>query len=465
MKKTILAYLLPLLCSVQAFSQTQKFDIATFIPPQGWQRIDTNGKVAFLQSKTTNGQTSFAQIVLFPGTVSTGNVGNDFKMAWNNLITIPTKSTLKPKTETSKTPDGWTVMKGAANVSQQGMSYTSLVVTATGFGKTMSVLVNIAGSEYVATVDKFFNDFNLDSKATVSNNRQNTGSTNNQPNMNGTITLNDYDFIAPQGWQVQNNRDHILIQNMASGCAIRILAPQPSSGNLEQDVNAVFEIMYKGWSYQGSGEKQFLLAKGVLPKGQEYYRKEATMTGYTADGRYNLEEGTAAVVKAGNQIVILSVRHNSSAVGHDDCYRNYNTLGRFFNSFAVKNTPLSQTKEDAANRIVGLWKIVATGVVVGDYAFAANGNFQSGGGLGSSTTTSDMDYKYIYNRAYPFEGDGSYSVSGNRLTLKKRGSAPETVTIRFEKVSYGGKPWKDRIYMLKRDALREYESTYEKQTE
>jgi hypothetical protein len=103
--------------------------------------------------------------------------------------------------------------------------------------------------------------------------------------------------------------------------------------------------------------------------------------------------------------------------------------------------------------------------VTGDYVFAANGNYQHGGAIGSSTTTSDSRYEYIYNRAYPFQGDGSYSISGNKLTLTKKGGSPETTTIRFEKIRYGSSAWKDRIYMLKKDALKEYESTYEKEVQ
>ncbi|MGK2860872.1 MAG: hypothetical protein ACSLE0_03005, partial [Chitinophagaceae bacterium] len=83
--------------------------------------------------------------------------------------------------------------------------------------------------------------------------------------MNRNFGLNDYEFIAPDKWQLQKNNDHFLIQNMQSGCQIRILEPQPSSGNLEQDANAVFELMYNGWSYQNTGDKKFTLAKGILP--------------------------------------------------------------------------------------------------------------------------------------------------------------------------------------------------------
>lgn len=452
-----------LLLTALLFAQTQKFDIVRFVPPQGWQRRDTAGTVAFLQSRTTNGQSSFCQIILFPSSVSTGNVTNDFKTAWNNMVTLPTKSTVKPVTEITKTPEGWQVMKGAANISQPGIAYTSLVVTATGFGRTLSVLVNMAGNEYVATVDKFFKDFILDSKTTASNNRQNTDATNNPINMNKAITLNDYDFIAPEGWRVQNNKDHIQIQNMQSGCLIRIIAPQPSSGDLEKDAKAVFDMMYNGWQFQKSGEQQYVLSKGFLPKGLEYFMMEAPMSMTGSDGRYNLEEGAALIVKAGTQIAIISVRHNSSLLAHDACYRRYNTWRRFFNSFTVKNAAVAKNEEDVSKRIIGKWEMSESGAS-GGYIFAANGNYAFSGAIGSSYTTADYRYEYLHIKTYAFQGDGSYSLSGNQLTLKKHGGRDtEQVRLRFEKVNRGGTGWKDRLCMLKKASFGENEVCYEKQ--
>lgn len=296
--------------------------------------------------------------------------------------------------------------------------------------------------------------------------KQDDNSSNNQTIMNGSISMNDYEFIPPENWETNKNKDFISIKNPRSGCIIQILTPQPSSGNMEQDANAVFEMMYKGWSYQQQGEKSFLLSTGILPKGQEYFMKEGTMTGYNGNGQYLIEEGVAMVVKAGSKIVIIAARHNSSSLGHDECYRNYNTWRRFINSFSIKNIlPEKNNAPDARQRILGLWKIISTGVVSADYVFAANGNYEHGGGIGSSTTTSDMYYKYIYNRAYPFQGSGSYTISGDQLLLKKRSeNNTEQIRFRFEKINHGGAGWKDKIWLLKKDNLGESEVCYEKET-
>lgn len=284
-------------------------------------------------------------------------------------------------------------------------------------------------------------------------------------NMNKSIDLNDYDFTTPDKWQLQKNKDHLLIQNMASGCLIRILEPQPSSGNLEQDAKAVFDIMYAGWQYQKSGEPQYVLSKGFLPKGLEYYMIEAGMSKLSADGsRYDgFEEGAALVVKAATQIVIISARHNTSMMAHGDCQRKYETWRRFFNSFTVKNISLPENKdEDISTRIIGSWSQTESGAS-SEYVFAANGNYAFYGALGITSTSRDYNYEYLHIKTYSFQGDGSYSISGNQLALKKRSNNnSEYARFRFEKVNHGGTGWKDRLWLLKKDSVGEIEVCYEK---
>ncbi len=457
MKKQFPLVLFAAFSAFKLSAQKETFDIATFTPPPGWQRLDTNRVLAFHDSRTTNGLTSFCQIVLFPSLASNNTPAKNFQEEWDNRVVKTTGDKTKPTTQSEKKPDGWTLVTGAANLSAKGITYACVLVTMSGFGKVMSVMVNMAGSEYTSTVDKFFDELNLDNKAMVVN----------PSNINPVAMLNDYEFIPPQGWQAQNKKEYIQFQNMGSGCLIQVFIPQPSTGNLEQDAVAVFEMMYKGWQFQRTGERQFDLSKGFLPKGLEYCRMEASMSMTGTDVRYHLEEGIAFLVKAGNQNVIISVRHNASMMEHDDCWKKYETCGRFFNSFTVKNVPIPGSGAvDNSKRIIGVWGVTGPGVVAGEYVFAANGHCQLGGAIGSSTTTTDYRYEYLHLTSYAFEGDGTYSIAGNQLTLKKRGDNPEQARIRFEQVNHGGKGWKDRFYILKTRTVdgkeKEYEACYEK---
>jgi hypothetical protein len=103
-----------------------------------------------------------------------------------------------------------------------------------------------------------------------------------------------------------------------------------------------------------------------------------------------------------------------------------------------------------------------------DYIFAANGNYQYLGGVGTTFKASDYNYEYIHTRASAFQGDGSYSITGNQLTIMRRGDKnPEQVRFRFEKVNHGGTDWSDRVYMLKKNVTdgKEYEVCYEKRNQ
>lgn len=279
------------------------------------------------------------------------------------------------------------------------------------------------------------------------------------------IGFADYEYTVPENWFVQKNKDFIMLaqsQEVSNGCVIQILLPNASSGNLEEDAKGVFNMMYPGWEYRNTGEKQFDLVKGYTAQGLEYCRMEAPVKKVRADGYYyDYEDGIAWVIGVGKQIVIIAARHNRLLAC--ECHRKYNLWKRFFKSFNIKNVTVPKnTSEDAAKRIVGVWK-TAESMVISDYVFAANGNYQHGGAIGSSSSSRDQYFEYIHMKSYSFEGDGSYSIANNLLSLKKRGAQEvEKRPIRFEKVDHGGTGWKERMYLMGRDVAGEFEVGYEK---
>jgi hypothetical protein len=454
MIKKLFTILFISMLAISANAQKQVFDIASFVAPKGWQQLDSNGMVILHDYKTSNNLTSFCQIVLFPSRESSGNIVKDFQEEWNSKVTVPTGHKTTPTTESKKTPDGWNVTTGVASITQSGLTYARMLVTATGFGKTMTVLVNTAGSDYTSAIETFFNDFDLNSKAV----------TNKTPIMNTSFTMNDYLFTVPDGWQLRKKSGHIEIQNMQSGCLIQIFEPQAGSGDLLKDADAMLQQMYpQGWQPQKSGKDKYTITKGYLPKGLEYCMIEASMS-RNQSGTYEIQDGAALVIRAGNQNIMIAVRHAAGMLGHLDCVNKYETWKRFFNSFTVNGASRSTSNSaEDLKRIVGVWKISTNGVAAGEYVFAANGHFQLGGAIGSSTTTTDYNYEYLRLTSYNFEGNGTFTISGDKIIFNNRGdSNPETVSYRFEQVDHGGTGWKDRLCLLKKDQRGDYESCYER---
>ena len=276
------------------------------------------------------------------------------------------------------------------------------------------------------------------------------------------IRLQDCEFVAPPGWSVQHQADHVRLQNMESGCLIVLIEPQPSSGSLEQESQAAFKLMYPGWSYQKAGQQAYTLSKGRTLQGLEYGSMEAAMSTTAADGRYHLEEGVAVVIQAGASKVIIAARHNSSLLGHERCIRSDGWPG-FFASFTVR-TAMQPTPadKDPSERIIGRW-VMTEGRASGEYVFGANRCYQFTGAVGSSYTTAERDHEIIYTTTSAFQGDGSYSVSGSRLTLTPSAGVPDQVSFRFVQVNRGGTGWKDQLCLSRNDASGEYEVRYEKQ--
>jgi hypothetical protein len=456
MKKILVMAMIMSSLSLQA--QTETFDIASFVAPKGWQRIDTNGVLAFVDAKTSNGLTSFCQIYLFPSYRSSSTPEKNFETEWNNKVVKTTNNNTKPVKEPTVSDSGWTVVTGHANITQQGLTYTCMLVNASGFGKTMSIMINLAGQDYVASVESFLNNFDL--------NKNSTSMSNNTKSEAGA--LSDYSYLTPEGWQTYKTNNAIVLsqyQTMEYGCLVTIYPPQVFSGDLETAAKNIFSQRYPGWEYRSTGENHDHLSKGYTPQGLEYCMMEADMKKVRPDGYYyDYEDAAVWVIKSGNQIAVVTGQHNRNMACF--CQQRYDYWRRFFNSFTINNAQAPKNSEvEVSKRIIGDWMSIGSSAL-NEYLFAANGNYQYIGAYATTTKTTDAYYEYTHINTSSFKGDGSYSIKGNQLTFKKYGQKEDQVQFRFEKVNHGGTGWKDRLYMLTTDpTLGTFEVCYEKKAE
>jgi hypothetical protein len=128
----------------------EAFDIATFEPPAGWERVASPGVLAFRAA------TGDAQIALFPSVPSKASPAENFAAEWARLVTAPLGRVDAPQLTTQPSPDGWTGVIGAANVTRDGATFMVLQVTVTGFGRAMSVVAHIANPARAREVTEFF---------------------------------------------------------------------------------------------------------------------------------------------------------------------------------------------------------------------------------------------------------------------------------------------------------------------
>src|SRR4030095_892588 len=197
MNKNMVLVLFAALGGLKLQAQAEKFDIASFDPPKGWQRIDSNGMIVFHNYITNNGLTSFCQIYLYPSRAGNNDATKEFNEEWNAKVALQSGIKTMPATESEKTPDGWTIVRGATNITQQGLTYTCMLVAITGYERVMSVRINLAGQEFLAELDNFFKSFELDKNAI--------------PRSGASFDWGNYSFIPPARWYSQKTKDYILL--------------------------------------------------------------------------------------------------------------------------------------------------------------------------------------------------------------------------------------------------------------
>jgi hypothetical protein len=209
--KTVLsALLLPVLAGFcvlpAAAAGPETFDIATFRAPPGWERVALPGLLSF---RTPSARQGAAQIFLFPSQPSTGSPRANFEAEWARLVTAPLGPVPTPQLNTEQTPDGWTAVSGATNVTREGANMAVLLVTVTGFDRVMSVVVHFAGQEQVAEVDQFFRQLEFRARTPELPPAGATGSTAKRATEPGAAPASSPEKaeqvpIAPAG--VENNR-------------------------------------------------------------------------------------------------------------------------------------------------------------------------------------------------------------------------------------------------------------------
>ena len=246
--------------SVQAFAQTETFDIATYKPPKDFKKEAKPGVVNYTNVNMTNG--SFCIIAMFASTASTGDAEKDFEREWNALVVTPYKAEVNPKTETQTTTEGWEVVTAAAPIKLDGAELYIILTVASGFGKTMSIRTSLNDEAYTTQIDAMFATMELDKTkpATVSNN--NTIPVQTTSNGAGKFGLMTYD--APAGWSHQIFSDGVVFKPLDlpadEHLAMQIMQPLNFSGSLEQVLQQSFDeaaAMYNGTKMNYIGEGNY----------------------------------------------------------------------------------------------------------------------------------------------------------------------------------------------------------------
>jgi hypothetical protein len=462
MKALVAAGLVALSLTRAGGAQTETIDVATFTPPQGWARSTyPNGVIVYQAPPPRSGPPGFCQIFVYPVGASTGTPDENFNLGWRALVTTAPWTTGLPRTSTRQTPDGWTIVTGSANSVNGRVAFMTVLYAATGHGRVVSALVNVASPAYQAEADRFLASIRLAVPAGIAAapaapaappaaNAPAPAAPATAPAASLPIPAGGlapgYVYALPDGWRGTAFAQGIsyLSPPKSNGeqCQITVFQLRPAGASLPDDARAAFRGIFNADPFQNASYPYPAptLTRGTSPLGWDYFVIAKTLGGREGDD--GLWGARVMAVRLDRQLAVIATTAKRPLVSA--CFGQ--VLGDdwpgFFHSLQFRSVAAPSDKA-LAQRLAGTWN-TTTASVADRYTFSAEGRYANAAAVGYTSRISSTE---VLMTTHGFAGDGAFTVRGNTITLAADNKGPPTVRrFRLEQVSDDlGQTWSDRL--------------------
>ena len=158
---------IPLFLAALSLTAQQKltFDLATYTVPSGWQKVNATSS-AIGYAITNNQKGTYAQLAIYASTTSKGSLQSDFESEWQELIVKTYRPLTTPQLTPAEMREGWSAQAGVAPFEFNGAQSAAMLVTSSGYGRCMSIVVLTNTSDYEQEIQKFLEGVDL-SKSNV----------------------------------------------------------------------------------------------------------------------------------------------------------------------------------------------------------------------------------------------------------------------------------------------------------
>lgn len=140
--------------------QKETFDMATYSAPAGWQKTNTNNSVVSY-AITDNQKGTYGQIGIYRSTISKGSLQTDFQSEWQDLVVKTYKPTSKPELTPPTVDNGWEAQGGVAPFEFGGGQSVAMLVTMSGHGRCLSIVILTNTDSYQSGIQKFLESIDL----------------------------------------------------------------------------------------------------------------------------------------------------------------------------------------------------------------------------------------------------------------------------------------------------------------
>ncbi len=384
--------------SLSSYCQTT-FDVFNYTEPKEWKKETKNSMVSY--TTTDNKKGSYCIISLYANTTGQETLQASFDNEWQELVATNLGVTAKPQYSRAENLNGWENMTGAVLFEFNGGKSAAILSTYSNLGKAASMLIVYNDQAYQPDVDSFIKKLSLSKPDAISA-------------TNGTGALSDYVFTPPPGFSKVVKANEIVLSAVLTDqkvpMIISVLPMQPSSGNLETDMNTLFFSVFKGWNNYNHWSAPFpATEKGTTTNGYNYILEYRDIQ--QTDNSESLLSAAVLLVQVNNQVAVFAGSYKqmsaalwSNLVEHLKDQYIYLLHSVSFKNYKPNPAPIS---------ILGKWKAMSSSTG-SFYEFYPNGTFSWSGGTSFKTRYDDTHDKVtITTRA----NDGKWGLKGNELTL------------------------------------------------
>ena len=413
--------------SLNSYCQTT-FDVFNYTEPAGWNKETKSTMVSYSTSYDKKG--SICMISLYANSNGKETQRANFDNEWHKLVASKLGVTDKPEVTKAANVSGWETMTGVAEFEFNKVKAAAMLTTFTNSGKTASLLCVFNDQEYVANFSSFITNLSL-GKLVATENQNKTES--------GTGVLSDYVFTSPPGFTKEVKANQIVLTDASVPMIISILPMQPSSGNLETDMETIFFSVFRGWSnYANFGPQSYDIYKGTTANGYNYIMEHRDVQQITNSGQIGIT-ATLILVQVKNQIAVFA--GSFGTISGPCCDSIEQVRGKYIyllHSISFKNfipTP-------APMNITGNWVAKNYPTTASNYDFHANGTY--------SCTVSSF-FKTSYSSTHDKvttttrEHNGKWSLKGNELTIYNNNTkvtSKNKIRIFYDKI---GEVWVKKL--------------------
>ena len=164
MKKLFFAAICLSFWTVGSFAQaTEKFDLATYQAPKGWNRQAGLDSIQF----STSDKDNYCLVTLYRSMPGLGNPKQNFDAAWATIVKDTVGISTAPQMLPPDAKGEWQITGGLAPFEKNGAKGVALLITASGYGKMINVVVLTNSQFFETPMQAFLNSISFEKAETV----------------------------------------------------------------------------------------------------------------------------------------------------------------------------------------------------------------------------------------------------------------------------------------------------------